>query len=84
MTKSNTQGLTVEDLLETIRSLPPDPLAAFMRERGFDPDKGCIMLLPTWLAYHLGPFIPRYVRTRGDINDVFLLNPQYQSEEEWS
>lgn len=64
---SSAPPLTVEGLRKLIADLealmpPVDGLAALMRERGFDPDRGCVLFLPESMRSLAGPFPPKYVR----------------------
>ena len=59
----------IEALLD---SIPPDPLATWMRQQGFDPNKGGVLVLPPEMAVHLGPFTPHYIKL-SKLTDVPVL-----------
>lgn len=56
---------TCEQILESMRrlleSLPPEPLAEFMRSKGMPPERGFILVLPERIRGEL-LFPPSYVR----------------------
>jgi len=64
---------------EAIEALGPDPLAEYMRSKGFDPDEGCNLLIPAPQYNQLdwGPFgPPMYVRAHKAIAEPLMINPK--------
>lgn len=64
--------LDIAAVVAMLDKIPPDPLASWMRQQGFDPNRGGILVLPPEMATHLGPFLPRYVKL-SKLTDVPVL-----------
>jgi len=70
---SQSPKLTVEMLFASMKAVEellkqPDPLATWMREEGFDPDRGGILVIPESMRNDLFPlFPPKYVRFSGAV-----------------
>lgn len=57
------ESLSLERLKAIVAHLhEQDPIAAWMRERGFDPARGCLLFVPETARAEFGPFPPHYVR----------------------
>lgn len=53
-----------------------EPIAKYMREQGFDPKNGCVLLIPEdmWHTYAPYPdFVPKYVRLSNMIKTPALI-----------
>jgi hypothetical protein len=67
--------LTIDDLLEWEEMLK-DQLADRMRDLGFDPERGALLLLPARLKEHFGDQrLPDYVRYHRFVETPTLFNP---------
>lgn len=70
-------SVTIDDILEVVAELTEDPLAIFMRAKGFDPDKGCFLILPEAMAADLGSFgPPKYVRLSKVTDRIMMVDPE--------
>lgn len=58
-----TAAATTFEQLQAIvdRLVEQDPIGAWMRERGFDPARGCLLIAPEMARAEFGPFPPHYV-----------------------
>ena len=74
-----TATVTLDDVLaawEELKKVCPDPLAQWMREQGFDPDKGAKLLWPAEIPQDWGPFgKPTYVLLSKLMKHPLLLQP---------
>jgi hypothetical protein len=68
--------MTIDKLLAAFDAMPKDPLAEMMKSKGFDPAKGCKMILPASLKGKLGVFPPSYVSFSGLVSDPVLFDPK--------
>lgn len=79
-----TPVLTLEKLEEIQRSIPPDPIAEWMKSKGFDPVKGCMLLVCPQLyremAKPVGMFssglAPDYVEEHPYITGAVMVNAE--------
>jgi hypothetical protein len=70
------EPLTIEDLQRAIELLKSasDPLADFMRSKGFDPDAGCLLVIPIEVYWDWGEYsTPEYVRVSPRIDQPVLI-----------
>lgn len=65
----------INEMARVMGSIPPDPLASWMRKQGFDPSKGAILILPKSLAFELGAFPPHYVRVNELVAAPMMISP---------
>lgn len=56
------ETLTRDMLREVAASFPVDPLRQFLIGKGYNPEDGWILILPTEEGSLLGKFVPDYVR----------------------
>lgn len=70
---------TVDDITNAIMNLmrASDPLALFMKQRGFDPEKGGLLILPSTLLDLFPMGAPTYVRFSPHVHDAILINRDY-------
>jgi hypothetical protein len=53
-----------------------EPIAKYMREQGFDPKNGCVLVFPEDMWYAHAPysnFVPKYVRLSNIVKTPMLL-----------
>lgn len=64
---------SINAAIAKVQLVSDEPFAAFMRDRGFDPAKGCVMVVPK------GTFgtviLPYFVKENPLATAVLLLNP---------
>lgn len=73
------ETLTIEKLNEAMALIEKDPLAEYMRSKGFDPDKGCLFLIPgpQFEDIDWGPLgAPMYVRSARIIAEPLMIDPK--------
>ena len=73
-TGSSASTITLDDIKRAINLIPEDPLAKWMREQGFPPEKGGVLLMPAEYAHHFrlgGP--PDYVRLTPHVSEPALM-----------
>lgn len=56
---SSPQAMSLDDMVGLLAKIPPEPIGEWMRSQGFDPEAGCMLVLPARLRF-VHP--PRYVR----------------------
>ncbi|BCG50166.1 hypothetical protein [Ralstonia phage RP13] len=66
--------ISLKDIEDLYKSLSEHPIAKFMREKGFDPDNGCKLIIPHTLAMKIGN-LPDYVIPSIFATDPILVNP---------
>jgi len=71
-------SISIDDIKAVMENLPPEPLAEYMKDKGFNPDDGCIMLIPVSIfkEMELDNCLPSYVRVSHIIGDITLINPK--------
>ena len=69
-------AITPEKILESMRSaadsLGPEPIAEAMRRRGFDPERGGVLLIPPQDGLDMDR-LPRYVKASGLVSQPMLI-----------
>ncbi|WP_159271999.1 hypothetical protein [Variovorax boronicumulans] len=61
--------MSIEEMVEVLKKIPPEPIGEWMRSQGFDPEAGCMLVLPVRLKF-VHP--PRYVRFSAFIDHPLL------------
>lgn len=72
----NTTCTTVDDIIKAVEKIWREPIAEWMRERGFDPKDGCKLVFPKDVWYTEVPhpdFVPDYVILSKETFDIVLL-----------
>jgi hypothetical protein len=64
---------TIQELAEKIKAL--DPIVAYMREQGFDPYKGCILVVPRKIWEDNGMPERPFVKKSDFIDQMYLVRP---------
>src|SRR4051812_7910622 len=70
--------LSFEALKALVDDMTRDPLADWMREKGFDPAAGCKLILPAQMRREYGACAPFYVDFSPFARDAVLINPHWQ------
>ena len=72
-----THEISLQHLMDLNAHLGGDPLATLMRERGFDPDEGGVLIIPAqleaWSREALGRFAPNYIRFSPLVDEPLLV-----------
>ena len=81
---SEPEPLTLDKLKEAKAAIDAicadDPLADYMREKGFDPDEGCLLMMPgpDFDKLEAGPCgVPPYVRRSALCLEPVMIDPSY-------
>ena len=73
-TTTEPETLTMDKILQAKAMLEAnDPVADYMREKGFDPDKGCLLYMPA-IEYDRVAFHTAYMRRSALIDGPFMVN----------
>lgn len=65
---------TLATMKATIDAAPPEPIAVWMRDAGFAPEHGWVLVLPSDFAAGVGMFPPAYVLISTMIVTPMLMN----------
>ena len=75
--------LTIETLKEVaakIAALGEEPIRAYMKREGFDPERGGLLVMPDGMRGQFGPYgAPAYVKFSKIVaSPVMLIDPMYE------
>ncbi len=76
-TTQTSGNITLESIQEVKKLLVDvDPIVKFMREKGFDPDEGCLMIVPSvwrdkWQVHR------KYIKYSDVIDQPIMINPNF-------
>ena len=72
---SNVSSVTIDQLLDALDSMPKDPIAEWMKAEGFDPGKGCKLVLPESMRGEMGPLPANYMVFSMLVSRLIMVNP---------
>jgi hypothetical protein len=75
--KADMSPVTFDQLLDALESMPKDPIAEWMKDNGFDPDKGCKLVLPASMRSEMGLMAANYMMFSMLVSKPMMMNPNW-------
>lgn len=72
-TTQEPESIDLDQLRKLIGAIPLEPYAEFMKEQGYPPSEGWVMLIPSTAAPE---FPPNYVKPSRLVTDIFFYKPE--------
>jgi hypothetical protein len=72
--------LSFDALKEAIVAMPKDPLAEWMRDKGFNPNNGCKLILPEFMRDVAGKLPPDYMLFSEYVDSPLLVDPSGEAD----